>query len=294
MTMRRCGALALALTGVLLCVSCGAGGVAPGEGRYRVIADTTFMADIGQNVAGERCLVSSLMPMGADPHGFEPTPRDAKRIADSRAIIINLSGFEPAVDDLVAGVGDPGLVVVEAAAGLPGATEDGHYWMDPIAVKTYVENIQTGLGLIDPAGVDTFARNAQAYSERLDELNAWITAQVAAIPPERRLLVTNHESLGRFAQRYGFRVVGAIFPTVAGDGSPSAQELARLVDKIKATGAPAVFLESGSNADVARQIASETGVRVVTGLLLHSVGDDTPTYLDMMRWNVNLVVEALR
>jgi len=286
--------LALLTCLLLLAAACGedsspddpaTGGPSAGP---RVLADSSFLADIGQNIAGDRLSVESLLPEGADLHAFQPSPQDAKRLAESDAIIINSPGLEPAVDDLIAGAGGEDLLVIEAAAGLPGIAEDPHCWLDPVQVLNYVENIRTGLGRIDPEGEAAFAANSEAYAQAIRELDEWIIEQVSGIPEERRLLVTNHESLGRFAERYGFQVVGAVFPTAAGDGSPSAQQLATLVKEIEATGTPAIFLEAGSSADVAQQVAEETGVRVVTELYI------APTYLEMMRWNVTRIVEALR
>jgi ABC-type Zn uptake system ZnuABC Zn-binding protein ZnuA len=296
-----CGAPILCCAMLVLCAGlvaagCGSAGDVSGhaEGATVVLADTSFMADIAQNVAGDRLAVSSLLPLGADPHSFEPTPQDAKRVADSTAVIINIAGFEPLLDDLIAGAGRADLLVVEAAAGVPGVWEDPHAWLDPIMVITYVENVRDGLSAIDPEGAEMYRLNAQAYAQRLRELDSWIAAQVARIPAERRLLVTNHESFGYFAERYGFRVVGTVFPSAAGEGSPSAQQLVALVNDIKAARAPAIFLETGSNADLARQMAEETGVKLVTDLYTHSLGEGAATYLDMMRWNVGLIVEALR
>jgi ABC-type Zn uptake system ZnuABC Zn-binding protein ZnuA len=286
---------------VVLCAAvagfgCGstADGTGDGEGAIVVLADTTFMADIAQNVAGDRLHVSPLLPPGADPHSFEPTPQDAKRVADSRVVIINIAGFEPLVDDLIAGAGTPGLSVIEAAAGLAVTADDLHFWLDPLMVVTYSRNIASGLAAVDPEGGESYVHNADAYSQKLRELDAWIAAQVETIPPERRLLVTNHESFGYFADRYGFRIVGTVFPTAAGEGSPSAQQLVALVEAIQAAGAPAIFLETGSNADLALQVARETGVQVVTDLYTHSLGENASTYVDMMRWNVDLIVGALR
>jgi ABC-type Zn uptake system ZnuABC Zn-binding protein ZnuA len=131
----------------------------------------------------------------------------------------------------------------------------------------------------------------------LKALDAWIVEQVGQIPPERRLLVTNHESMGYFADRYGFKIVGAILPSVSTGSSPSAQELAQLVDHIRASGAPAIFLETGANPQLAEQLARETGIKVVTQIYTHSItapDGDTPTYIDMMRYNVKTIVEALR
>ena len=114
-------------------------------------------------------------------------------------------------------------------------------------------------------------RTPTAYIVQLKELDAWIKEQVATVPEARRLLVTNHESFGYFADRYGFRVVGAVIPSVSSAASPSAQQLAALADQVKAAAAPAVFLEAGASTQLADQLARETGIKVVTDLLTHSV-----------------------
>jgi ABC-type Zn uptake system ZnuABC Zn-binding protein ZnuA len=296
---------------------CGAAGDTSeaGGAHFAVLAGASYLADIAQNIAGSRLRVTSLLPIGVDPHSFEPTPRDARAVAESRAVIINTPGFEPLVDALIKSAGRPDLVVIEAAAGLAGRAPqvgetaagtddpgrgtaagqvDPHFWLDPLKVITYIANIEKGLSLIDPAGTETYKQNAEAYTQRLRELDVWIAGQVAGIPAQRRLLVTNHESLGYFADRYGFRIVGTVFPTLGVEGTPSAKQLAALVEKIRATGAPAIFLETGSSADLARQVGRETGAEVVTDLYTHSLGVQASTYLDMMRWNVDIIVKALR
>ena len=161
----------------------------------------------------------------------------------------------------------------------------------------YVENIRDGLSQADPAGKESYAQNADAYIARLQDLDGWIRQQVAQVPPERRLLVTNHESLGYFADRYGLRIVGTIIPSTSSEASPSAQQLVRLIEVIKSTHAPAVFLETGANPQLARQVSQETGVKVVTDLYTHSItpaGGDAPTYLDMMKYNTLAIVNALK
>jgi ABC-type Zn uptake system ZnuABC Zn-binding protein ZnuA len=164
-------------------------------------------------------------------------------------------------------------------------------------VVRYVENIRDGLSAADPAGAATYAANAAAYSAQLEELDLWIAAQIEQIPPARRLLVTNHESLGHYAGRYGLEVVGAVVPSVTTGASPSAQQLAALADLIRAEGAPAVFLETGANDQLARQLEDETGIAVVTDIYTHSISaadGPAPTYLDMMRYNTEAIVAALR
>jgi len=265
-----------------------------GGGELTVLADTDFLADIAQNVAGDRLNVAPVVPAGADPHSFEPTPKDASRLAKCDAVIINVTGLIPSVDELIASAGAADLVLVEAAAGLSGGEEDPHFWLDPVSVLAYVDNIATGLTVIDPEGAAAYQANAEQYAAQLRELDRWIAAQVETIPVDHRLLVTNHESFGRFAARYGFEVVGTVFPSATGEGSPSAQQLADLVGAIRATGAPAIFLETGSNTSMAEQVAREAGVTVVSGLCTHSLGEDVTSYLEMMRRNVDVIVEALR
>lgn len=277
-------------------------------GALRVLAVETFLAEITQNVAGDRLQVDSLIPLGLDPHAFEPTPQDVARISQSQVLVVNGGGFEEWLDKILENAGGQRLLI-DASAGLtprspqsgePALDETGgdpHFWLDPNNVIAYVENIRDGLSQADPQGKDVYAQNAAAYIERLQELDAWIRAQVEQVPAARRLMVTNHESFGYFADRYGFTIVGAIIPSVSSSASPSAQQLAGLVRHIQETGAPALFQETGSNAQLAEQVAAETGARVVTGLLTHSVTAPdglAPTYIEMMRYNVSAIVEALK
>jgi ABC-type Zn uptake system ZnuABC Zn-binding protein ZnuA len=164
-------------------------------------------------------------------------------------------------------------------------------------VERYVENIRDGLSQADPAGKVTYTANAAAYIAKLDELDGWIKGKIAQIPAERRLLVTNHESLGYFADRYGLRILGAVVPSVTTGAAPSAQQLAGLADLVRSSGAPAVFLETGANAELAHQLHDETGIAIVTDIYTHSITGpqgDAPTYLEMMRYNTEKIVAALK
>ncbi len=259
-----------------------------------ILTDTSFLADIVQNVVGDRMQVSSLIPLGADPHSFEATPKDAERVAEARAIVVNVKGLLPTVDRLVAGVGAHDQPLIEAAAGIADLGTDPHCWLDPMLVVTYAENIADRFAQLDEENATLYRENAATYEAKLLELDSWIKTQVDSIPAERRLLVTNHESLGRFAARYGFRIVGTVFSSPSGEGSPSARQIAQLVADIKALGAPAIFVETGSTTGLAEQIGAEAGVKVVTDLYTHSLGEGAPTYIEMMRWNVTKIVEALR
>ncbi len=161
----------------------------------------------------------------------------------------------------------------------------------------YVEHIRDGLSQTDPAGKETYTANADDYIAKLKDLDQWIKTNVAALPIEKRLLVTNHDALGYFSEAYGFKVVGAVIPSVTTEASPSAQQMAGLIDTIKSSGAPAIFLDVGENQKLAQQIASETGVKVVTDLYVESISTadgPAPTYIDMIKHDVNSIVEALK
>ena len=289
-----------------------------GEPALKALAVESFLADIAQNVAGDRLTVGELLPFGLDPHAFMPTPKDVARIADSNVLIVNGAGLEKWLANILENAGGQRLVI-EASAGLTpkqrsaegiicappsqvsgdehAAGGDPHFWLDPVLVVRYVENIRDGLSQADPQGKEDYARNAEAYIARLKDLDAWIAAQVAQIPPERRLFVTNHESLGYFADRYGFKLIGAILPSFSTGASPSAGDLARLADCIKSSGAPAIFLETGANPQLADQLAQETGIRVVTELYSHSItppGGNAPDYIAMMKYNTRAIVDALK
>ncbi len=279
-----------------------------GKATLKVIAAETFLADIAQNVAGDRVKIEALMPIGVDPHGFEPTPTDVAKIADSDVLIVNGAGFEEFLARLLQNAGGQ-RAVLEASAGLtsrqlhegeivdPDHNGDPHFWLDPNNVIKYVENIRDGLSAADPEGAAIYAANAEAYSAKLKDLDRWITDRVKEVPEANRLLVTNHESFGYFADRYGFKIIGTVMPSVSTDASPSAQQLAALIDHIKATGAKAIFLETGTNPQLADQVAQETGCKVVTNLYTHSItaaNGPAPTYLDMMKANTNAIVDALK
>ncbi|MCX5977253.1 MAG: metal ABC transporter substrate-binding protein, partial [Coprothermobacterota bacterium] len=256
-----------------------------------------------QNVAGDRFEVESLLPLGADPHAFQPSPADIAKVSQCQALITNGAGFESFLGKLLEAAGNgPQLIV--ACEGLPSRisregeeTEDPHFWLDPTLVIRYTENICDGFSLADPAGKELYLQNATSYSEKLRVLDRWMMDQVQQIPVEKRLLVTNHESLGYFADRYSFHLVGTVIPSFSTDSAPSAFQMAQLVDQIRATGVQAIFLETGANPQLARQVAGEAGVKVVTELFTHSLtapGGEAPTYLEMMRWDTLAIIQALR
>ncbi len=304
--------IGLSALSLLILTSCGP---APqgSDGGLKVLASTSFLADIARNVAGERAEVKSLLPLGADPHSYQAAPSDVAKIAKSNVLILNGLEYEHFIEPLIENAGGERLIVTatdglnpremgdhaeetESGAGDVHEAGDPHMWLDPNLVVAYVENIRDGLSEADPEGADVYRANADSYIEELKSLDAWILEQVNAIPRERRLLVTNHEALGYFAERYGFKVVDTILPSFSSEAGASAQEIAAVVKAIQSSGAPAIFLSEVENEKLANQIADETGVKVVDDLYFETLTNGAPaaTYIDMMKHNVSRIVGALK
>lgn len=273
-----------------------------GEASPVVLTSTTLLADITRNIAGDRLQVESLLPFGVDPHSYQPTPRDAAKLSESQLIIVNGAEYEHFLESLLENTGGE-AATIEASAGISPRMDaesehgiDPHMWLDPNNVVLYAENIREALTHLDPPGEAVYRSNAEAYIAGLKELDSWIQEQVEQIPAGRRLLVTNHEAFGYFSERYGFTVIGTVIESFSSDASPSAQQLAALIDQIRSSGAPAIFLDASDNDAFARQIAEETGASVVTGLHMESLTEaaPAPTYIDMMKHNVTQIVKALK
>ncbi len=268
-----------------------------------VVATTTLVGDVAAQVGGDWAQVDVLLPPGADPHAFEPRPQDVARVAEADLVLVNGFGLEAFLSTLLQNAAAEARVV-EVSAGVPGrqlTTEDAHsgldphVWTDPNNVIVWTENIATAFAQADPAHAAAYRQNAEAYIAELRALDEWIADAVGQIPPERRLLVSDHLAWGYFADRYGFTQVGALVGAFSSNAAPSAREIAALEDDIRKTGAVAIFISVHANDALAQQIAADTGVRVVplyTGSLTDASGP-VPTYLDFMRYNVSAIVQAL-
>jgi ABC-type Zn uptake system ZnuABC Zn-binding protein ZnuA len=283
--------------------------LAPGE-KLSVLATTSIVGDIVKNVGGEPIDLEVLLPLGTDPHAFDPTPRDLARVADADVIIVNGLGLETFLAKMLksAGSGIPVVVVskgvetrhleeTEARVEEPQHDEDDpHVWLTPANAKVFVDNIEHALSALDPAHTATYQANAAAYRMELETLDNWVQTQIDMIPPENRQLVTDHDTFGYYAERYGLEMVGAVLPGYSTISEPSAQELAALQNAIKQYGVKAVFVGSTVNPVLAKRIAEDTGIQLVllyTGSL-GEAGSGAATYVDYIRYNTQAIVEALK
>ncbi len=281
--------------------------IALGEGeKLRVVATTNIVGDVVARVGGDRIALTILMDVGMDPHTYVPAPSDTAAIHDAHVVFANGAGLEEGLEELLDSAGGE-AVEIRLSFGLAlrrpeeggdehaHADADPHVWFDVQNVIQWVETIERTLGALDPANAGVYTANAEAYTGQLEELDAWVAAQVATIPQDRRKFVTNHPAFGYLADRYGLEQVGAVYP-LSPSSEPSAQDIAALQDAIRAFGVPAVFTESTVNPKLAEQVALDTGVRLVplyTGSL-GGPGSGAESYIALIRYDVQAIVEALK
>ncbi len=312
--VKRLWVLFVVLLLVGLLAACQKGAENPQPERLSVVATTTIVGDVVQNVGGEQISLTVLLPPGADPHAFDPSPRDVALVQDADLIFVNGAGLEEFLEPLIESAGgqekvidlSASLTLLELGDG-PVADEehadehahegaDPHTWTDPHNVMIWTQTIAQALGEADPQHAADYAARSQAYLQTLADLDAWILAQVALIPEEERMIVTDHLTLGYFAQRYGFVQVGAIMPGYSTLAEPSAQELAGLEDAIRGQEVQAVFVGNTVNPQLAQRVADDTGVALVflyTGSLSEA-GGEAATYKDYMVFNVTAILQGLK
>jgi ABC-type Zn uptake system ZnuABC Zn-binding protein ZnuA len=304
--MRPAIPVAVAFLVALVVAGC-AGSEAPPSGRspeaatIKVVATTTILADLVSQVGGTRVDVTSLVPRGGDVHTFDPRPSSLRAVAGAALVVRNGLGLDDWLAGIVANSGTSAAVIA-AAENLPGVTYlpgegapgtiNPHIWMNPAYAAEMASRIADALATADPAGAATYASGLAAYRQELAALDADSRVRMAAIPESRRTVISFHDAFPYFADAYGLRIDGTIVAAPGQD--PSAGTIADLIAAIRADGVSAVFTEAQFNDELARAIASETGIAVVSDLYDDTVGDPPQdTYTGLMRWNVDRVTQAL-
>ncbi len=252
------------------------------------------ISDFVKEIGGNRVEVLTMVPPGASPHTYEPTPAQMRDLTHAQVLFLNGVGLEFWADKAVKAANNPNLQVVVLSEGMPilesgeNATGNPHLWLSPKRAKAYVERIRDTLIKIDPEGKSTYQANANRYLTKLDQLDADIRAAVAHF--KSREMVTFHASWVYFIHDYGLHQA-AVLETTPGK-EPSAAEVAKIVEIIQRTGAPAVFTEPQFSPQAAQVIAKEAGVPV---LMLDPLGGLPPreTYLKLMYWNLEQLKKGL-
>ncbi len=278
---------------VTIAIAAGCGDDSSGDGRPVIVVTTPMLGAVVGEVVGDAADVRTVIPNGADPHDFQPSAKDIAALEDADLIVENGLDLEEGLEDALGqarGSGVPVFTVTDhvtlresgeehhdeeehAEEGQDDhehGPEDPHVWMDPIAMRDAVAAL--GPAVTEATGLDVAAGTA-ATEEALTALDAQARELLAAVPADGRKLVTGHESMGYFADRYDFELVGAVIPGLSSQAQVSASALADLRAVIEREGVPAVFTELGTPEGVAEAVASETGARLVP-IGTHSLPDD--------------------
>ncbi len=286
----------LVLAGLVIAAA-SAGGVAAESSDDDVpvvVATTSIWADLVDRLdCDDRFAVEALIPIGGDAHSFEPSMRDRGMLTEAALIVVNGGGLEAQLDDTLDAVADEGtpvLTIFDHA----GDGDDPHLWFDPTLVADAAPVIGDALVA---AGADepTTQQCVDAVTTDLHALDAELREILSVVPSDERLLVTNHDALGRFADRYDLEVLGSVIPGSSTLAEASPAELEQLSDDIEAAGVPAIFTEALEATDDATTFADRLGVDVVT-LYTDSLGEEgsgAENYDELMRFNATAIADAL-
>lgn len=300
----------LAAAVVLLGMAC-SGGSDSDDGRLRVVATTTQIGDFAANVGGDLISLTVLLKPNQDAHDFDPSPSQIRALERANVVLRNGIGLDSFVSKALGSssarvvIVSEGITLREAAdadsddadASFEAAGRDPHVWFSVANARAMVRNVRAALATADPPNAAAYEANEARYMTALTELDARIRQQVQGLRPECRKLVTNHDTLGYYAEAYGLTVVGSVIPGGSTGAQPSASDIADIVRKIKEQRVPAIFAETSLNPALIRQVGREAGVKVVDDLYgdsLGTKGSDGATYIKMMDANTAKIVGALR
>ncbi len=298
----------------LLALACAAhGALAADAAPLRVVATFSILGDLTRQIGGERVQVHVLVGPNADAHVYQPTPADAKMLAQSSLVVMNGLGFEGWIARLVKSSGYRGRLL-QASDGvntlrLPSGKHarerghehehdgalDPHAWQDMANAARYVDNIAQALVEVDPAGQAAYRANALRLKQAIGAADAEIRALFAAIPEARRKVVTSHDAFGYFGRAYGIRFVSPV--SVSTDAEASAAEVGRIIRQIRQERIAAVFMENISDPRLLERIRSESGAGIGGTLYsdsLSTAGGPAADYLAMMRHNAKTLAAAMR
>lgn len=265
-----------------------------------VVSSASIFRDIAANIGGDLIETASIVPIGGDPHIYEPTPGDVRILLEADLILQNGLTFEGWINDLIQNSGSKASVVTITEGIKPVTSEahqnavDPHAWMEPVNGKIYALNIKNALVSLLPAAEQQIISNYNAYISELDKLDAYIRTELAKIPPAKRIIITSHDSFQYYGRRYGMRLESVLGTSTDADVQTS--DLVRLNEVIRESRVPAVFIESTINPKLLNQVAADNNISIGGKLYSDSLGDENSpadTYINMIRHNTDVIVSGL-
>jgi ABC-type Zn uptake system ZnuABC Zn-binding protein ZnuA len=259
------------------------------------VATTTQVADLVRNVGGTRVAVDGILRPNSDPHEYEPRPSDAEALTNADIVFRSGGDLDEWLDEIVDNAGgDAKQVTLIDSVHRIG--DDPHWWQNPRNTILAVGAIRDALVKADPAGRTGYDRRAAAYVAKLRSVDAAIARCVARVPAAQRKIVTTHDALGYFADRYGVKVIGAVIPSLSTQAQASARDVNKLVDQIRSEGVQAIFPEAAVSQKLEAAISREAGAKIGGKLYADTLGPEgsgAATYLEAMRHNATALVDGM-
>ncbi len=265
-----------------------------------VVSSASMIWDMVKNVGGDNIEHGLIVPIGGDPHIYEPTPRDAQLVTSADHIFVNGLTFEGWVLELIENSGTKASVdtvtngINPITSSVYKDSFDPHAWMDISNAIIYVDNIKNALIQLDPDNKENYLSNHAAYVGKLKPLDDYIFNRIKEIPEDQRILITSHDAFQYYGNRYGLRLEAIM--GISTEAEAQTSDMIRITDAIKSTGVPAIFIESTINPKLIQQIASDNNVSIGGELFADSIGDENshaPSYYDMLKHNTDTIVNAL-
>ena len=262
--------------------------------RIQVVTTFSTLNSFVEGVGGDRVHVRNLVPVGASPETYQPTPQDIAALSQAELVVQNGLGIEAWLQQTLQNAANRNVRVLVLSDGLPHIDHNPHLWMDPVRARVYAGKIRDALSVMDPAHKAEYARNAKAYDTKLAALQASIAKQIVAIPPTQRAMIIFHNAFDYYNQRFGIRTVGVIELSPGQDPNP--EYIAHLVDLARQNHVRAVFSEPEYSPKLAQTLAKSAGIQVVTNLYDDSIGNDPRVhdYISMLRYDTGVIVKALK
>jgi ABC-type Zn uptake system ZnuABC Zn-binding protein ZnuA len=267
--------------------------------KPKVMALTPIIADWVNQITGDQMVIDSIIPRDIDSHSYQPGAKDIVRITESDLVFLVGLGYEDRwLSELLANHTDIKIILLgELISPLKARyledDYDPHFWFDITRVNLAVNVIAAELSLLDPGSEVYYKRRASAYLTELEILDNSISDLIAEVPDDRRVFMTSHESLGYLNSRYSIEAMESVIPNVSTQTGLNPEHLVDAVKFIKKNDVKVIFLENTNADKVVKTVADETGIRIVTGLMVETLTDDGQTYIDFMNKNINIIVSNL-
>jgi len=268
--------------------------------KLKVVTTCSILEDMTKNIIGDQVELLNIVPVGGDPHLYEPTPRDARLAASADLVIKNGLTFEGWLNELIENSGTKAktITVTDGVKVIKSQdyenSADPHAWMDAANALVYIKNIKDAMVELNPDNREVYEFNYGVYKKQLEELDQYILQEIKKIPSEKRVVITSHDAFQYYGKKYGIELE-AILGTST-DAEAQTSDIKRLHDVIEQRKIPAIFVESTINPKMLEGIAQDNDIQVGGELFADSLGDEDSgagTYIDMLRQNTDVIVKAL-